>query len=491
MTIKLSTPHTSTKRVLVVIVSLALLLGAAVGIAVNKINQPLYILVGLVGLLSFIAAIASVEFGLLFLVFITYTRFSDVIVHYHNAPSVAKSFIVLLIVAILFRWAIFNEKPDGWQLPLLLIGAYGLVGFASILYAQDPTRVVDTLSEFVKDAIIALVVVVLLKRGHTFRYVIWTLILVGIFLGSLSVYQYLTKTFTNEYGGFALAQVMQIVGATNDYRISGPIGDPNFFAQAMVVLVPIALERMLHEQRILFRILAGLSALVTILTIVFTFSRGGFLALVVTLVVLFLLYPPLSNRLPLFVLSVVVVMIMIPPSFYQRILSLGQVVGASNVGFRTEDLAIRGRASELLTGWEMIKDHPMFGVGLKNYSYLYASYSKDIGLAPSVSERSAHNLYLEVAAETGFVGLFIFFLILRAMWVSLKFARTKFLMAGLDNYSGMVTALAIGTLGYLVAAIFVHAAFPRYFYLLVGLSMAMRQVAQNTVRELGREDLEN
>ena len=71
MTIKLSTPHTSTKRVLVVIVSLALLLGAAVGIAVNKINQPLYILVGLVGLLSFIAAIASVEFGLLFLVFIT------------------------------------------------------------------------------------------------------------------------------------------------------------------------------------------------------------------------------------------------------------------------------------------------------------------------------------------------------------------------------------------------------------------------------------
>jgi hypothetical protein len=47
-------------------------------------------------LVGFMAAVASVEFGLLLLVFITYTRFSDIAVREYNAPSVAKSFIVII-----------------------------------------------------------------------------------------------------------------------------------------------------------------------------------------------------------------------------------------------------------------------------------------------------------------------------------------------------------------------------------------------------------
>ena len=120
-----------------VFLGLALILGSAAGLAVNKVNSPLIMLVGLVGLIAFVGAVTAVEFGLLFLIFLTYTRFSDIAVHYYGAPSVAKSFVVVLIVAILIRWAIFHERPQNWQMPLILIGVYGLVGFASILYAPD------------------------------------------------------------------------------------------------------------------------------------------------------------------------------------------------------------------------------------------------------------------------------------------------------------------------------------------------------------------
>jgi hypothetical protein len=50
-----------------------------------------------------------------------------------------------------------------------------------------------SLSNYVKDALIALVVVALLKKPEQLRHVIRTLLVVGIFLGTISVHQYLTR----------------------------------------------------------------------------------------------------------------------------------------------------------------------------------------------------------------------------------------------------------------------------------------------------------
>ena len=96
---------------------LAAVFGVIGGALIILVGNPIYVLVGLAGLLGFAVTLASVEFGLLFLVFLTYSRFSDIAVHYYNAPSVAKSFIVLLIVAILIRWAISNDRPRGLLWP--------------------------------------------------------------------------------------------------------------------------------------------------------------------------------------------------------------------------------------------------------------------------------------------------------------------------------------------------------------------------------------
>ncbi len=72
---------------------IAVLLGIVAGILIISVNNPLFILVGLASLIGFVATVASVEFGLLLLVFITYTRFSDIAVHIYNAPSIAKSLL--------------------------------------------------------------------------------------------------------------------------------------------------------------------------------------------------------------------------------------------------------------------------------------------------------------------------------------------------------------------------------------------------------------
>jgi O-antigen ligase len=473
-------PENRLARLFNIFFFLAVLVGAFSGVLVVMFGSPSYILIGLVAILVFAGAVFSVQFGLLAMVFIVYTRLSDVAVHAHNAPSVAKGFIGLLILAIFVRWAIFRETPTGWTKTALLLGFYGLIGFSSMLYAADSSRVLDALVYFVKDAIIAIVVVVLLQTGVSFRRVIWVLISVGIFLGTLSTYQYLTGSFTNDFWGFANARVMQILGQTNDYRIGGPIGDPNFFAQILVVIAPLALERFIHEKRMLRRLFALWALVVVFFSIMFTYSRGGFLSLAVTIILFFIVYPPRTYQIPIFILSLILVFSFAPQNYFERILSLDQFFGTTD-SLRVQDDALRSRATENLTAWEMVKSNPLLGVGLSNYSVVFAEYSKSLGVTIPDHEVAAHDLYLEVLAETGILGLSVFglmiFLSLRAAFV----ARKAFINAHLSDYAGLVSSFAIGLTGYLVAATFIHGAYPRYFYLLIGISMSLEHVYKQTL----------
>jgi len=464
--------------------ALAMVIGSVIGLVITGINNPFFILLAVGGLVILGAMVVSVEMGLLLFIFITYTRFSDIAIKLYDAPSLAKFFVGLLIVAILIRWALLNERPEGWQVPAILLGLYGLVGFLSLVYAANSERVVYTLSNYVKDVLITLVVVVLLRRALALRHVIWTLLAVGIFLGTLSVFQYLTGTFSNTYGGFSQAELGGIAGITSGYRLAGPIGDPNFFAQIMIVLIPIAIERMLHERKLLLKILAGLAGVLSTLTVIFTFSRGGFLATVVALAILFIIYPPRPLQLVVIIGLGIGLFSLIPPTYFDRILSLKALLPNNSGGIDVRsDNAIQGRASQNLTALAMIKDSPLVGIGLNNFAYRYPEFSKEIGLAPSASNRSLHNLYLEVATETGILGLSVFSLIIWFSIRSILSARRKFLEAAEVEYARLATGLAIGFVGYLIAAFFIHAAFPRYFYLLLGIIFSLPAIAEQARRE--------
>lgn len=476
--------QTSSKLSSLLFALFAALLGVAAGIFIIYLGNPVYAFVILVSLIGFIATIASVEFGLLLLVFITYTRFSDIAVHVYHAPSIAKSFIVLLLIAIFIRWAVSNERPRGLLVPTLMIVAYGLVGFTSLLYAPNKDAVLSALDNYVKDAIIALVVVALLKKPAQFKAVIYTLIIVGVFIGSISVHQYATQNFRNSYGGFAVAEYMNIVGNTNDYRLSGPVGDPNFFAQVMVVLALLGVERFVHEKKLLPKILAGWCAAVSTLTVVFTFSRGTTIALAFALIVFFWIYRLKPMQLVAVLLLGIALLFFAPKSYFDRILTIRDVLPSSSGQIDVySDRAIQGRASENLTAWVMFTSKPFLGVGLSNFPSLYQEYTKSLGLAPSASNRSPHNLYLEVAAETGMVGLAVFLIMVWLAFRSTLYAIRKFHDLGMDDYANMATGFAIAFMGYMFSAVFIHAAYPRYFYLLLGIAYALPLIFEQAKTE--------
>lgn len=471
------------RRLLWLFMGLALGLGGMMGLLIAAGLHPLTPFLVAGGLLVSIAMFMRPEWGLLALVFIAYTRLSDVLVHYHGLPSVFQPFMLLLVLTVIIRSWLYGELPRGWLSAAMLLGLYGFVGFSSLLYAADGMAAQTAFITYLKDVIIALVVMLLLQRPVDFRRVVWVLLLAGIFLGTITTFQHLTGTFTNPYGGFADADLQHIIGATNDYRIAGPVGDPNFYGQILVILLPLALDRFWNERSRFLRLLAAWALVVCLLSIVFTFSRGAFVATVLVLAFMLLHHPPRPVTVLLTIAIALPLLQFVPAEYTERVRTIPDaVLGFS--GRMTGDISLRGRTSEITVGWLMFADHPVQGVGLDNYPHYYQEYSRSLGLDQRRGERHAHSLYLQIASEMGILGLTAFALILWYLMKGLRDGRRNFLKAGMTDYASMVSALGIGIAGYLIAALFLHGAFPRYLWLLLGIGFSVPQVARHQLVQL-------
>ncbi|MGI6457044.1 MAG: O-antigen ligase family protein [bacterium] len=66
--------------------------------------------------------------------------------------------------------------------------------------------------------------------------------------------------------------------------------------------------------------------------------------------------------------------------------------------------------------WEMWKDHKILGVGYGAYGDVYFDYTSKLAFSSDM-RMGAHNLYLEIMAELGLIGLFIYLLMMLLFFV--------------------------------------------------------------------------
>ncbi|MDJ0757706.1 MAG: O-antigen ligase family protein [Ardenticatenaceae bacterium] len=454
---------------------LSILSGLAIGILAWFVDSPAYLIMGILVALIGYLMVRNIEYGLVALIFVTYIRLSDVLIKFHGAPSIAKFLAVALMGIVLLRWVLFNEKPASWIKPAVYLGIYGLIGFASLLYADNSSRVINAVTDYGKDVIIAIVIIMILRRRETLNWVVWALLAAGIFLGTISSFQFLTGTFDNVYFGFAQAEVRNIVGQTADFRISGPISS-NYFALILVALVPFALDRFWHARHLWLRGLAGFGLIVITFSLFFTYSRGGFIALVLVTVIMLAGRRPNAGTVVATLLIAAAVWQVVPAQYSERLLTIVNLFD-TNIEAQ-QDSSIRGRYVETRAAFDMFADHPIRGVGLANYNNNYLDYAEHLGLVNRTEERSAHSLYLEIMAETGLIGLLAFFAILGNVFYGLRQAYLQFKEIGLTNEAYLTIAMSAALIGYLTGSIFLHLAYARYFWLLLGLGFAFQNVAK-------------
>jgi len=424
------------------------------------------------------------EIGLHALLVIAYTNLSEVLVR-QGLPSVLQLLLPLLLLVL--TWAAVRELGRGVfvapppELVLFALAAALYVAWAwlSAAWATEPDRSLAALVELAKAAVLGGVVAVIAGRAARLRHAAWALLAAGAVLAALSSWQVLTDGWAQSFFGLARVKLAHIAGTTFAPRATGPLADPNFYAQMLLPLVPIGIALALSRTALPLRLLAAGLAAVVGLGIVTTYSRGGALSLGAALALFgFLERQRVGPRQALMALALgIALLAALPDSFWNRLGTLEVLLPGQEEGLQSHDSSVDKRKLVMGAAALMALDHPVAGVGLGNYTTHFQSEADRIGAEGRVyhlvgEQAYAHSLYLEILAELGLVGLGLFALVVGLALVLAGRARRDFLAAGDPDGALLARALAIGVVGMLVSSTILHGDYPRYLWLAAGLCAA-------------------
>ena len=422
------------------------------------------------------------EFGLLGLIAIVFTNASEAGVRFHHLPSILQLLIPLLVIALIGRRMTSGRQRWVWDSTALWILLYGTLILVSSLWAREPQLADEHFWEYLRSFALFLLVTHVMISKMTLRRAAWVLVLAGAFLGTLSVYQVLTSSYGQEFGGFGRIKLAHVVGSIFQPRIAGPLSDPNFYAQILVMLVPVALYRLWDESSLRFKAVAAYALAVILTALVFTYSRGGALALGILLLLTVFNKKVSPRSLLLGLLFLMPLALLAPKGFEGRLGTLKQLLPGSEETLVHRDSSFQERTLFMKTAGQMFLAHPFLGVGAGNYAERYDEYAETVGAAVSTEEdfsrpKFPHNLYLQIAAETGVAGLVLFGIIAALCLFNAGSAIRRFRDAGDFDSASIITSLALGLVGYLVTGLFLHGDYMRCFWLLVAMIVAAKQMA--------------
>lgn len=316
---------------------------------------------------------------------------------YGFMQSFRFNFVFAVIsIGILILGRLQQKGTFQWNRTTVLLVLFLLHALLSTLFAYRPNPILsDVMSDFAKSMVFCL----LMPFFVTSRYRIHAmLIMVAFGLGLHGVVE----------GG----KVLTSGGGHNVHGIpASKLSDNNHFAVGMAMALPILLYLYQYSQK-KWVSLAFLGALLlTVMSILGTNSRGGFLAMAV--VGIWVVLTSRRKFLSLFLVSVctVAVFYFAPDSWFSRIDSIGDA---------GQDVSFLGRLSAWKISSAIALQNPVFGGGMRaqQITWIFEEFRNAPALFSIASDFSvgyavaAHSIYFEVLGEQGFVGLALFLAIL-------------------------------------------------------------------------------
>jgi O-antigen ligase len=132
---------------------------------------------------------------------------------------------------------------------------------------------------------------------------------------------------------------------------------------------------------------------------------------------------------------------------------------------------------------DMSADHPALGVGAGNFQIeepAYATRSTTL-LRPDLvvdTPKVAHNTYLHVLAEFGWIGLALLVGLIIGSLAHAWRAVKSFERAGRRELEMLARGVVVGTLGMLAAFAFISAQYEKQLWLLLGLAASLSTIAR-------------
>jgi O-antigen ligase len=220
-----------------------------------------------------------------------------------------------------------------------------------------------------------------------------------------------------------------------------------------------------------------LGALCTILpTFQLAGSRGGFLGLMVVVVLALFFYKGIkpSKRVWSVVTAVAVLFVLGGAAYREKIVSI----------FRPEDdynmTDEEGRVAMWKAGIALTRQRPATGYGPRSFGEAYGTYSPRAIERGGAPWRAAHSAYVELAAEAGVPAILLFVgMLLSGIALSWR-VRSRALDPRLGSEGLQLAMLAqsnaMGLVGYVVTSVFLSSEYLTIIYFMLGMTVVLSKL---------------
>ena len=328
---------------------------------------------------------------------------------------------------------------------VLFITLAGLLSMITAINKQEAWAEFNDV--FIKAVLMFIVMVNVVRTERRLTLLLYVTLAVTFLLSFNALSDYRTGNFTVE--GYRIKGLL-----------GGMFGNPNDLALHFVTMAPLALTMMVISRRLIVKIVFLITTILIVAGNVVTYSRGGFLGLMVTALVLAWKLGRHHRAMLAIVGPVVLVafMVLAPGNYGRRLLSIF-VPGLDTMGSASSRQEILNRS--IIVSLR----NPITGIGMGNFHTV------------SLRETVTHNAFTQISAEMGIAALIAYMMFLTGPIMRLRRIERNTMESPPDRrYYYQSIGLQASLVGYMVSAFFAAVAYQWYAYYLVAFAVCLSRM---------------
>ena len=238
---------------------------------------------------------------------------------------------------------------------------------------------------------------------------------------------------------------------------SAGLGEANQYASLLVLFLPLLFSNVLLKKNLWMRLFWLCCFFITLLSLVVTGSRGGFLSFLVSMFVyLFFIHPLIKIRLKTIIRIVVLIVAMIAIAYFIVPLKVKETAlkRFNPDNYENIEEFSNSRIPNLRNGLVLFLENPFFGHGHKTFVLLVKKHRFE-------AQFNSHNEYLSHLIHYGIFGLTIFIMIFIKIFQHLDYT----IRITRDQWKKMLfIGYLAGFVGYAFSMLFVNMMIPREIF---------------------------
>lgn len=378
------------------------------------------------------------------------------------APAIANTLIGLFSAAFLISWLLKKKKISISKNILLSFACIIIIALFSFINTVSFSSSIQGIAKLLKNLLIFLVCSQAIKDKQQIKRIVFSVCCGVSLLAVDALWQF--------FFGYDFIHGIALHHNIGIPRVSGAFPNPNLLGIYMSAFIPLGAGLTILYFRGKNKVFMSFLTILALSGIFLTFSRGAGLA--IYLAILFLC---IAGRKKLLVSLLIAILLIFPFVMPKDIKKWAKEVHYNPIVFMLN----QDRISIYNNTINMIKHHPSIGVGVNTFSLNYGKYKTESAekYAHTPDTIYSHDIYLQMAGETGLLGLaaFILFLFLIFKNVTNNYFKLK------DEYLRAVSlSLIAGLIAFLINGLtetsLYNARVAMVFWYLIGVALSLSRM---------------